>query len=158
MPGIYIFYHEDPVCDSIFSFLTANFLKGKSLQIYLHGCQFMVNPRRLPSFPGILLGSPWVPYYGAPRSYWSIFSVINCRPFIHSKRRRKIHNSEEFCVLCNDCSRLESHCELLLCRSFELHSWFPPPASMPEMAHCEKSRENLFKKSDSPSKYFLISD
>ena len=87
------------------------------------------------------LGSPWIPYYGAPGSYWSIFSVINCRPFIHSKRRRKIHNSEEFCVLCNDCSRLESHCELLLCRSFELHSWFPPPASMPEMAHCGKSMD-----------------
>ena len=87
------------------------------------------------------LGSPWIPYYGAPRSYWSIFSVINCRPFIHSKRRRKIHNSEEFCVLCNDCSRLESHCELLLCRSFELHSWFPPPASMPEMPHCGKSMD-----------------
>ena len=92
------------------------------------------------------LGSPWIPYYGAPRSYWSIFSVINCRPFIHSKRRRKIHNSEEFCVLCNDCSRLESHCELLLCRSFELHSWFPPPASMPEMALCEKIEKVCSKK------------
>ena len=28
--------------------------------------------------------------------------------------------------------------ELLFCHSFELHSWFPPPASMPEIALCEK--------------------
>jgi hypothetical protein len=52
---LHIFFHEDPVCDSIFSFLTANFLKGKSLQIpSIYG-----KPEEVTNcFPGISLALP----------------------------------------------------------------------------------------------------
>ena len=59
---------------------------------------------------------------------------------------RKISVAQNLCNL---------SCELLLCRSFELHSWFPPPASMPEMPHCKKIEKNCSVKSEEQFRFIF---